>query len=358
MILGDIWNGILSGLGAILAFFYAVVPSYGLAIIGLTVLLRLVLFPLTAKQARSMLAMQRIQPEIKKLQAKYKNDRQRLNEETMAFYKENKINPLAGCLPLIAQLPIFIALFRILRNPFQYIPDGSSLYYAFCGGVSPDSCNPVGLDFLGVDLSLSAQDPHGSFLAALPYLLLVALVGLSGYLQSKQSMRYQAQANPQTQMIGKLMPVIFMFISLSMPAGVVLYFFVSNVWQIGQQEIIFRREGQKPVAAGAKEPKTSGRTTPAKKPAKALAASDVDKGSTTPAAPEGSSNSPKPESKKKSGSGKSRSKGSGRQGSGSSGSGPSRSDTGGKAKRRGPVTGKQAATDDSAGPLSPRKKRK
>lgn len=361
MILGDIWNGILNALGAILAFFYAIVPSYGLAIIGLTVLLRLLLFPLTAKQARSMLAMQRIQPEIKKLQAKYKNDRQRLNEETMAFYKENKVNPLAGCLPLLAQMPIFIALFRILRNPFEYIPDNSSLYQSFCGGVSPDSCNPIGLDFLGVDLSLSAQDPHGSFLAALPYLLLVALVGLSGYLQSKQSMRYQAQANPQTQMIGKLMPVIFMFISLSMPAGVVLYFFVSNVWQIGQQEIIFRREGQKPVAPAAKERKDSGRTTPGRTPAKALAAADSETGKGSGAknfpgggsgdAPSGSTTSTKKTStKKKPGSGQPRSKKPRPSGSGSKGSGSPRSGSGGKGGRRGPVTGKQAATDDSANP--------
>ncbi len=244
--MSTVWNVILDALGTVLAFFYSIVPSYGLAIVGLTILVRLALFPLTAKQARSMLAMQRLQPEIKKLQAKYKNDRQKLNEETMAFYKENKVNPLSGCLPLLAQAPIFIALFNILRNPFSHIPEGSSLYQAFCGGVGADSCNPIGLEFLGVDLSLSAQDPHGSFAATLPYLLMVVLVGLSGYFQSRQSMRYQSQANPQTQMIGRLMPVIFMFISLSLPAGVVLYFLVSNVWQLGQQEIIFRREGRTP----------------------------------------------------------------------------------------------------------------
>ncbi len=244
--MGVLWNGILDALGAILAFFYAIIPSYGLAIVGLTILVRLALFPLTAKQARSMLAMQQLQPEIKKLQAKYKGDRQRLNEETMALYKEAKVNPLSGCLPLLAQAPIFFALFRILRNPFQHIPEGSALFKAFCGGVGAESCNPVGLDFLGVNLSLSAQDPHGSFVASLPYLFLVILVGLSGYVQSRQSMRYQAQANPQTQMIGRLMPVIFMFISLSLPAGVVLYFLVSNVWQLGQQEIIFRRADREP----------------------------------------------------------------------------------------------------------------
>ncbi len=353
-LLSTAWNAILNALGAILAFFYAIVPSYGFAIIGLTVLLRLLLYPLTAKQARSMLAMQRIQPEIKKLQAKYKNDRQRLNEETMAFYKENKINPLAGCLPLLAQMPIFIALFRILRNPFEYIPQGSALYDSFCGGVSPDSCNPIGLKFLNVDLSLSAQDPHGSFVAALPYLLLVALVGLSGYLQSRQSMRYQAQANPQTQMIGKLMPVIFMFISLSLPAGVVLYFLVSNVWQIGQQEIIFRREGQEPVAApeGSRERKSAGRATPPKNSRSGAVSSDAGKAAaatkttptkTTPteakpskAPPPGSKKAGSPASSQRSSSGKS----------------PIRSG------RRGPVTGKQAAPDEPGAPRPPKKKRK
>ena len=278
-----IWNGILDTLGSILAFFYAIIPSYGVAIIGLTILVRLALFPLTAKQARSMLAMQRLQPEIKKLQAKHKNDRQKLNEETMAFYKENKVNPLAGCLPLVAQAPIFIALFNILRNPFSHVPEGSSLYQAFCGGLSPDSCNAIGLEFLGVDLSLSAQDPHGSFAATIPYLILVLLVGISGYFQSRQSMRYQSQANAQTQMIGRIMPLIFVFISLSLPAGVVLYFLVSNVWQLGQQELIFRRESgdgvpiKVPATSSEAGRTSSGRAADKKKP-RATAAAEVKSG--------------------------------------------------------------------------------
>ena len=94
----------------------------------------LVLFPLTAKQAKAMMHMQRAQPEIKKLQAKYKNDRAKLNEEVMKFYQENKINPLAGCLPLLVQMPIFLALFRVMREPYKHIPKGSDLYAAFCTG--------------------------------------------------------------------------------------------------------------------------------------------------------------------------------------------------------------------------------
>src|SRR3954468_16624403 len=87
-----------------------------MAIVLLTITVRLILFPLTAKQARSMMAMQRVQPELKRLQAKYKNDRQKLNEEMMKFYKENQINPLAGCLPLLLQLPLFIVLYRVIAG--------------------------------------------------------------------------------------------------------------------------------------------------------------------------------------------------------------------------------------------------
>src|SRR5882757_8887549 len=130
-------------MGTVLSWLYAIVPNYGIAIIMLTILVRLVLYPLTAKQARSMIAMQRVQPEVKKLQAKYKNDRQKLNEEMMAFYKENKINPLAGCLPLLVQLPIFFALFRVLHDSYKHIPKTSNLYHALCGGIKGCTADTV-----------------------------------------------------------------------------------------------------------------------------------------------------------------------------------------------------------------------
>ena len=109
--------------GAILAFFYGLIPNLGVAIILLTVAVMLALFPLTAKQAKSMLDMQRAQPEIKKIQAKYKNDRQKLNEEMMKFYQENKINPLAGCLPLLVQMPIFLVALPRDAEPVQVHPE-------------------------------------------------------------------------------------------------------------------------------------------------------------------------------------------------------------------------------------------
>lgn len=241
------WNSLLKGFGTLLAFFYSVIPSYGVAIILLTVAVRLVLYPLTAKQARSMAAMQRVQPELKRLQAKYKHDRQKLNEEMMAFYREHKINPLAGCLPLVAQLPIFFALFRVLRKPESYIPVKSSLFHAFCGPhATVSACThakgfPRGLDFLWMDLSKTAQRVDGGFVHVIPYLLLVALVVVTGYLQSKQMTQTSgAQASGQQQMIGRIMPIFFGLISFSLPAGLVLYFLVSNVWQIGQQSIVYR----------------------------------------------------------------------------------------------------------------------
>jgi YidC/Oxa1 family membrane protein insertase len=241
-----VWDGLLNLLGYLLAFFYGVIPSYGIAIILLTIVVRLVLFPVTAKQAKSMLAMQRVAPEIKRLQAQYKNDRQKLNEEMMKFYKENKINPAAGCLPLLLQMPIFIALFGVLRNAYKHVPIDSKLYKAFCGAhetvASCKKAGPRGLHFLGMDLSKAAQDHHPSFTDALPYFILIALVIATGYFQQRQMQGRpgQAAANPQAQMMGYIFPIFFGLISLRLPAGVVVYFFVSNLWQMGQQTLVYK----------------------------------------------------------------------------------------------------------------------
>jgi len=225
-----------NALGAVLAFFYAIIPNEGVAIILLTILVMIVLFPLTAKSSRSMLAMQRLQPEIKKLQAKHKGDRQKLNEEMMKLYQENKVNPLGGCLPLVVQFPVFIALFHVLRSTAATVPQGSSLYKAII------AAQPNGLTFLGMDLSLKATDNHGGLLSALPYYILVALVFLTGYLQSRQSQRNAPSGgNPQMQMVTKVLPIAFGAFSLFFPAGLVLYFFVSNLWRLGQQELIIRK---------------------------------------------------------------------------------------------------------------------
>ena len=130
----SVFGPIFDAIAWLLAQLYSVVPDLGISIILLTIVIMLILYPLTAKQAKSMMAMQRVQPEIKKLQAKYKGDRAKLNEEMMKFYQENKINPLAGCLPLLVQMPIFISLFNVLRNAYKYVPTSSKLYTALCHG--------------------------------------------------------------------------------------------------------------------------------------------------------------------------------------------------------------------------------
>jgi YidC/Oxa1 family membrane protein insertase len=253
------WDAIRDGLGTVLAFFYGVIPSSGVAIILLTVAVRLAMFPLTAKQAKSMLAMQRAQPEIKKLQAKYKNDRQKLNEETMKFYKENEINPLGGCLPLLVQMPVFIALYQTLRHIEKFIPENSKMFQDICNGETLARCsaakNLPDMKFLGMNLTESAAQASKSGIGeALPYLVLVGLVVVTGFVQQRQTMRNQVNPNPQMAIIGKIFPLMFAFISWGLPAGVGLYFATSNLWQVGQQEVVFRTIG---TAAGGPPPKKS-----------------------------------------------------------------------------------------------------
>jgi YidC/Oxa1 family membrane protein insertase len=245
-----IWDSIKHVIGYVLAFFYSIIPNAGVAIILLTVAIRLALFPLTAKQAKSMIAMQRVQPEIKKLQAKYKNDRQKLNEEMMKFYKENEINPLGGCLPLLLQMPVFIALYQTLRTITTSIPAKSQMFTDICGkqfANNPGKCSSPHMSFLGMNLTTSASQAVNKAGAAFtdyaPYLVLIALVLVTGYFQQRQTMRNQTTPNPQMAIISKVFPIVFGFISWGIPSGVVLYFFTSNLWQIGQQEVVLRTIG-------------------------------------------------------------------------------------------------------------------
>jgi YidC/Oxa1 family membrane protein insertase len=263
----DFLNPLFEAIGWLLALFYTVVPNLGVAIILLTFTIMLILYPLTAKQAKSMIAMQRVQPEIKRLQAKYKGDRQKLNEEMMQFYKENKINPLAGCLPLLVQLPIFFALFRVLSDPEKYVPRSSELYSALCTtaegvvrGVEACAKSVNHLTFLSMDLQLSATDAHSDALDAAPYFILVGLVILTGFMQTRQAQKRTPAANKQMGMVMRVLPIFFGLISLSFPAGLVLYFFVSNLWRLGQQEVIFRHHGSAlhPSWRERREAKTNG----------------------------------------------------------------------------------------------------
>jgi YidC/Oxa1 family membrane protein insertase len=230
-------------LAGLLAFFYDnVVRDYAAAISLLTFTVMLVLAPLTWKGTRSMLAMQRLQPEIKKLQAKHKNDRQALNEAMMAFYKENQVNPLSGCLPQLVQFPVLIVMFRVIRGLTHINKDGFPSYVAHTTHLATALKESAGhMVSLGMDLSQSAAKTHGS--DAVPLYILIGLVVATSFWQSRQMTARNpgaAQANPQMQVMQRVFPLISGLISFSLPAGVVLYFLVSNLFRIGQQALMYR----------------------------------------------------------------------------------------------------------------------
>ena len=216
-----------------LAFFYNVWPSYGGAIILFTLAIMLVLSPLSIKSARSMIAMQRVGPELKKIQAKHKNDREALNREMMAFYQDHGINPFSSCLPVLLQMPVFIVLYQVLSGLTRRM-----------------------------DLSRSAlwELQNEGIVTALPYIALVALVVFTSFVQQRQIQgRNTGNAiNPQQQMIGKILPFIFIPISITIPSGVVIYFVVSNAVRIGQQALVTKLDFS-PKALAAAEAKREAR---------------------------------------------------------------------------------------------------
>lgn len=187
--------------------------SWGMSIIALTVVTRAVLIPLTYKQLKGMRAMQALQPQIKAMQEKYKNDKQRMQQEMMRIYKENKVNPFASCIPLIAQLPVFFTLFHVLRNE---LPED-------IGCKAGECASKAGFLFIE-DLTASA---HGAELAA----LLVLYIGTQ--LISGMVMAMSADKSQRTMMF--ILPLVFVPFILSFPAGLILYWITTNIWTIGQQ---------------------------------------------------------------------------------------------------------------------------
>src|SRR5438270_2365620 len=175
-------------LASLLSYLYGIVPNYAIAIVMLTIIVMVVLAPLTIKGTRSMLAMQKLQPEIKRLQQEHKNDRQALNEAMMAFYKEHKINPLGGCLPLLLQMPVFFVLYEVIRGLTRiqhevlkprYISHNSRLYH--------DLVHSKGkMVSFGLDLAKSAIGFHNSVVAAIPFWALIALMMGTQYYQQRQ----------------------------------------------------------------------------------------------------------------------------------------------------------------------------
>lgn len=233
------WNAIKDLLFQALQYLESVTGDYGWAIVLLTIALRLALVPLTAKQTRSMYEMQRIQPKIKELQAKYKNDKEKLQEETLKFYQENKVNPFGGCLPLLLQMPVFIALFQVLGGT----PEKPGLLLKYLDAlpvVEQAAAKSFWVLLSDITLTPSAMYSAEGVVAAIPYVALVVLFGLSVWLP-QQLMPGDKQAK-QTSMIMAVMMLYFGWIS---PAGVLLYWVTSSVIGLIQQQVslkIYARE--------------------------------------------------------------------------------------------------------------------
>jgi YidC/Oxa1 family membrane protein insertase len=257
------FDGIFEVFAQTLSFFYDLIANYAIAIALLTLLVMVLTTPFTLKGTRSMIQMQRLQPEMKRLQLKYKDDRQKLNEELMAFYKENNLNPLGGCLPLLLQTPIFLILFRVIQG-LTYIPAGgdtfdpkyldhsSALYQALHGSSE--------MMAFGVNLAVSAKTALSEgFMEGLPHVIMVAIVALTSYYQQKQiqGRNPDAEIPPQQKMIMRLMPAMFVFFAFVSPSALVVYFIVSNLYRIGMQAYITRTLYHGEDSLGAQAQKAS-----------------------------------------------------------------------------------------------------
>src|SRR5579862_6682060 len=229
---------------SILDFFHSNVGlPWAWSIVAVTIVVRIALVPLTVRQIHSMQALQRHAPQMKEIQKKYKGDRQKLNEELMKFYRENNINPAASCLPLLAQFPIFIALYFTLRHFTKHVPKGADL------------------SWLHIVPSIAARaDSHWS-----GYLLLVIYAGsqiLSTYFMS-------ATMDKAQRAIMMVVPLVFITVIARFPAGLVLYWVTTNLWTVGQGLITRRLMPKTPAPAWPRRAPAPAKKKPEPEPVKA-----------------------------------------------------------------------------------------
>jgi YidC/Oxa1 family membrane protein insertase len=249
----------------ILAAFYQVTHSYTLAIAMLTIVIMILVLPLTLKSTKSMLELQQLQPEMKRIQQQH-TDMQQRNEAMMALYKEHNVSPLGGCLPMLLPLPVFIVMYRVIAGLVRTCNDKLVSVAPFAGNVSteasvyrtqfcPDHVSSsselfqslVGktkMSSLGLDLAEHTLTTiQNNVLKGIPYILLVLVVtGTSYYQQRQVTVRNKNQAvNPQQQMLLKVMPIVFGAFSLFFPAALIVYWLVQNLFRIGQNAYITRR---------------------------------------------------------------------------------------------------------------------
>lgn len=262
--IGSLFQPIFHLFGWLLAFFYGLVPNYALAIILLTIVIMGALTPFTVKSTRSMVAMGQLQPEIKKLQAKYKGAENRaiLNEELMKLYRDAGANPVGGCLPVMLQAPFLAILYGVIKGLAntvvkgktivaqpRYIPHSSKMYH--------DLVQSHGqIKTFGMDLNLKVFSVHSSFWTQIPFILFVGGAVALQYFQMSQlnnRNRKSGQAIPaQQQALQRFMPIMFAYFYLIIPAAVVLYMIVSTMIRIITQDLMFRSGISDPAKAGVK----------------------------------------------------------------------------------------------------------
>jgi YidC/Oxa1 family membrane protein insertase len=273
-IIGTVLHPIFVVVGYVLAFFYGLVPNYAVAIALLTIAVMIVVFPLTRASARSMMRMQLLSPEMKKIQNRYKPKpgmptaerqelRQKMNEEVMALYRENGVNPTGGCLPMFLQFPVLIVLYDVVRGLSktadvltaqgkeiirngkvlvkatpQNIPKTSRMYH--------DLVKANGqMHVLGINLADSVRTHQPHLVDVIPYAVLVLIaVGLQyvSIWQVTNRNPAAANANQQMQQMQKYMPLIFLVLYIALPAGVGVYFIVSSLFRVGQQEWMYKHD--------------------------------------------------------------------------------------------------------------------
>jgi YidC/Oxa1 family membrane protein insertase len=223
-------------------------PAWGLSIVCLVVVIRIALIPLFVKQIKSMRNMQALQPQIKEIQQKYKNDRERQSQELMKLYKDTGTNPLSSCLPILAQAPFFFALYTVLSRIAKDQPTGvltpelvDSASHAKIFGA------PIALTFL--DAGEKAKD-FGASPAAVQVVtvVMIVLMSLSQFITQRQlmlkNMSPEAMDNPfvkQQKMLMYIFPIMFAVFGINFPVGVLVYWLTTNVWTMGQQLYVIRR---------------------------------------------------------------------------------------------------------------------
>jgi YidC/Oxa1 family membrane protein insertase len=242
--MNNLLDPIAKPIADVLAAFYAVIPNYGVAILLLSVVWMIVIAPLTLKSTRSMLALQALQPELNKLKERHKNDKQAFAQAQMELMRERNVSPFGSCLPMLLPLPVFFALFRVI--------DGLS-HHAANGLPAPEYLNPhtamyksivaAGghINAFGLDLAKNALSSHSSVAAAIPYFVLLLIMIGTQYWQTAMTMNRNqaARDNPQMRMM-KYLPIVFGIICIRFPAGVILYYAMSNVCRIVQQWAMYR----------------------------------------------------------------------------------------------------------------------